>query len=107
MFQCLRSELLSAFLGSAIQVLNPDKGQIQVAFCEGQGGATASTNKEWKQSWFAPLYAAEHGLLLVDVEPYVVGYIHFGHSSKTIYLIPHFSLRMISAPIGVWIVHFE
>lgn len=64
--------MLDAFLRSASKVLNPDGGQIQVALCEGQGGATASTHEEWKQSWTAALFAAEHNLLLFNVEPYMV-----------------------------------
>ena len=43
-----------------------------MALCEGQGGATAVTNEEWKQSWTAALFAAEKGLLLVDVKPFEV-----------------------------------
>jgi len=68
----LQRELLNAFLGSASEVLNPDGGKIQVALCEGQGGATVATNEEWRQSWTAALFAAENGLLLVDVKPYEV-----------------------------------
>jgi hypothetical protein len=67
-------ELLNAFLGSASEVLNPDGGKIQVALCEGQGGATVATNEEWRQSWTAALFAAENGLLLVDVKPYEPAY---------------------------------
>lgn len=61
-------------MGSASQVLEPKGGLIQVALCEGQGGATASCEREWKQSWMAALYAAEHGLLLRRVEPFEVNY---------------------------------
>lgn len=63
------SELLSAFLKSASQVLSPQNGEIHVALCQGQGGGTASTLKEWRQSWTASQFAAEHGLLLRSVVP--------------------------------------
>lgn len=59
-----------------------------MALCQGQGGATASTAEEWKQSWTAALYAAEHGLLLLDVEPYEVSaryYIHIIHLSRLLF----------------------
>lgn len=62
-------ELLTAFLESAVQVLSSD-GQIHVAFCQGQGGSNACTLIEWKGSWLAAMYAAEHGLMLHTVEPY-------------------------------------
>jgi hypothetical protein len=63
-------ELLTAFLGSAVQVLSERNGQIQVSFCQGQGGSNARTFIEWKDSWLAAMYAAEHGLMLQSMEPY-------------------------------------
>ena len=43
-----------------------------MALCDGQGGAGAKSLEQWRRSWTAAAYAAEHGLLLVDVFPYEV-----------------------------------
>jgi len=75
-------------------VLNPNRGQIHVALCEGQGGATATTAEEWKQSWTAAQYAAEHGLLLVDVETYEVSLTAF-ESLKEL----HYSHALLCQPV--------
>jgi len=61
--------LLDNFLCSAADYLT-EKGEIHVALCEGQGGGTATTKKEWRESWRAAEYAATHGLLLRSVTPY-------------------------------------
>lgn len=61
--------LLDNFLCSAADYLS-EKGEIHVALCEGQGGGTATTKKEWRESWKAAEYGATHGLLLRSVTPY-------------------------------------
>lgn len=65
--------LLDGFLQSASQVLKAD-GQIRVALCDGQGGIPADTIQKWRQSWMAPMYAAEHGLMVRSLEPYEPNY---------------------------------
>jgi hypothetical protein len=62
-------ELLDGFLKSASSVLRPD-GEIRVALCDGQGGMPGETLADWRQTWMAPMYAAEHGLMLRRLEPY-------------------------------------
>ena len=49
-------------------------GEIHVALCGGQGGCSATTLVEWKGSWTASLYGAEHGLLLADAFPFEAQY---------------------------------
>lgn len=66
-------ELLSDFLMSATDVLSP-KGEVHIALCEGQGGVSATTSEEFRQSWKAAQFAADHGLLLKSVLPYEVRY---------------------------------
>lgn len=61
--------LLDNFLCSAADYLS-ERGEIHVALCEGQGGGTATTKKEWRESWKAAEYGATHGLLLRSVTPY-------------------------------------
>jgi hypothetical protein len=62
-------QLLGGFLQSASTVLKPD-GEIRVALCHGQGGMPVDTIQEWRQSWMAAMYAAEHGLMLRHLKPY-------------------------------------
>ena len=64
-------ELLHNFLKSASKVLSSN-GEIHIALCEGQGGTSSSTPIKWKQSWKAAEYAAECGLLIMDVLPFEV-----------------------------------
>jgi hypothetical protein len=71
-------ELLSAFLESASEMLSP-RGEIHIALCDGQGGAGSKTIIDWRQSWMAAVFAAEHGLVLVNVFPYEVRYSRLGH----------------------------
>lgn len=59
------------FLKSASEILAED-GEIHVALCEKQGGTTCSSMVEWRQSWMAVEFAAECGLLLLDVSPFLV-----------------------------------
>mmetsp|Transcript_6952 Transcript_6952/g.20856 ORF Transcript_6952/g.20856 Transcript_6952/m.20856 type:complete len:492 (-) Transcript_6952:613-2088(-) len=67
--------LLSDFLRSAAGALTPGGvGEVHVALCEGQGGATAPSREAWRASWKAAEYANEHGLLLMDVFPYRAEY---------------------------------
>lgn len=66
-------KLLSDFLASAGAFLSP-RGEIHVALCDGQGGCSATTLQEWKGSWTASMFAAEHGLLLARVFPYEAQY---------------------------------
>lgn len=81
-------ELLTAFFASAVQVLSSapqqqqqqqhnnngddddDGGEIQIALCQNQGGFQSRTMQEWKGSWMAAMYAAEHGMLLKSVDAY-------------------------------------
>lgn len=67
------SQLLSDFLQSASTVLSAH-GEIHVALCDGQGGSSAATLEEWRGSWTASLFAAEHGLLLTRTFPYEADY---------------------------------
>lgn len=65
-------ELLSDFFQSATKVLSsssssPRAAQVHVALCQGQGGSTAKTERDWKGSWMAAVFAAEHGLILQSV----------------------------------------
>jgi len=66
-------QLVNDFLESAVTVLSP-RGEIHVALCDGQGGCSAATLQEWKGSWTASMWAAEHGLLLARVIPYDAQY---------------------------------
>ncbi|KAL7527577.1 hypothetical protein ACHAXR_002021, partial [Thalassiosira sp. AJA248-18] len=67
------SQLLNDFLESAVTVLSP-RGEIHVALCDGQGGCSSTSLQEWKGSWTASKFAAEHGLLLAQVFPYDAQY---------------------------------
>ena len=62
-------QLLNDFLRSAATVLSPH-GEIHIALCDGQGGCSSPSLQEWKGSWQASMFAAEHGLLLANVSPY-------------------------------------
>lgn len=66
-------QLLSEFLQSASSVLS-HHGEIHVALCGGQGGCSATTLQEWRGSWTASLYGAEHGLLLANAFPFDAQY---------------------------------
>lgn len=66
-------QLLNDFLQSAATVLSP-RGEIHIALCDGQGGCSSQSLQEWKGSWQASMFAAQHGLLLADVSPYVPQY---------------------------------
>ena len=62
-------QLVNEFLRSAATVLSP-RGEIHIALCDGQGGSSSTSLQEWKGSWLASMFAAEHGLLLAHVSPY-------------------------------------
>ena len=65
-------QLLDSFLQSAAKVLNRDRGsEIHIALCDKQGGADATNLVEWRTSWMAQAYAAEHGLVLRRLEPFL------------------------------------
>jgi len=66
-------QLLNQFLKSAAEVLSP-KGEIHVALCGGQGGCSATTLQDWKGSWTASMFAAEHGLITVREFPFDAQY---------------------------------
>lgn len=63
--------LLNDFFQSSKQVLKRN-GHVHVALMDHQGGAFATRMEEWKQSWTPARYAANHGLLLISVEPFEV-----------------------------------
>ena len=63
--------LLRDFFSSASAVLAP-QGQIQLALMDPQGGMGSITMQAWKQSWMPAVHAANAGLLLVNVEPFLV-----------------------------------
>ena len=63
--------LLNDFFNSSSQFLS-DHGEIHIALCEGQGGSTAASLQEWKSTWTPSLFAAEHGLVLLQVLPFKV-----------------------------------
>ena len=62
-------QLINEFLKSASTVLSPS-GEVHIALCDGQGGCSSTSLQEWKGSWQASMFAAEHGLLLASVTPY-------------------------------------
>lgn len=62
-------QLLNDFLASAAPKLKPN-GEIHVALCQGQGGTESKSAIEWKASWNAAVFAAEHGLLLRQLVPF-------------------------------------
>jgi len=64
-------QLLDSFLQSAAKVLNRNReSEIHIALCDKQGGADATNLVEWRTSWMAQAYAAEHGLVLRRLEPF-------------------------------------
>lgn len=69
----LKRALLDAFFCSAAKILS-SRGEIHVSLCQYQGGNHAKTVEEWKDSWTAPLYAAEHGLLNVGIQKFYPKY---------------------------------
>ena len=45
-------------------------GEIHMALVHGQGGSSAKSMSEYRDTWTPNLYAASHGLLLKDVKPF-------------------------------------
>eukprot|EP00816_Leptocylindrus_hargravesii_P009372 CAMPEP_0196819830 /NCGR_PEP_ID=MMETSP1362-20130617/72389_1 /TAXON_ID=163516 /ORGANISM="Leptocylindrus danicus, Strain CCMP1856" /LENGTH=408 /DNA_ID=CAMNT_0042198449 /DNA_START=88 /DNA_END=1314 /DNA_ORIENTATION=+ len=82
-------ELLGKFLSSAEKVV-ADDGEVRVALFEHQSGVTATTAIEWKGSWLAPELAAEAGLLLKDVSPFMINYSRSSYrgNDKAFYVGP-------------------
>jgi len=74
-------ELINGFLKSASEFLSPN-GEIHVALCQGQGGSSAATLNEWKDSWTPSIFAGEHGLLLSNVCSYQPIYNLSSHRGK-------------------------
>ncbi len=72
-------QLVHDFLQSASQFLKPRNSTISIALCQGQGGFPSQSLAEWRQSWLVPVYAAEHGLMLQSVEPFIPQYAQSSH----------------------------
>ena len=64
-------QLVDAFLKSASLVL-ADGGEIHIALCEGQGGSNAKSLQEYRDTWTPSYFASMHGLMLIDVFPFLV-----------------------------------
>lgn len=75
-------QLLAGFLRSAEPCLRPGTGVVECALVEGQGGtgafgergtgqASGQNHDHWKRSWMATVAAADAGLLLTSVAPFV------------------------------------
>ncbi len=67
-------QLIDAFLKSASMVLS-ENGEIHIALCEGQGGSSAKSLQEYRDTWTPLYYASMHGLMLIDVFPFSVSYV--------------------------------
>eukprot|EP00586_Coscinodiscus_wailesii_P012218 CAMPEP_0172500782 /NCGR_PEP_ID=MMETSP1066-20121228/142989_1 /TAXON_ID=671091 /ORGANISM="Coscinodiscus wailesii, Strain CCMP2513" /LENGTH=338 /DNA_ID=CAMNT_0013275215 /DNA_START=233 /DNA_END=1249 /DNA_ORIENTATION=+ len=70
---CHNRKLLSSFLQSVVTSIDTSSN-VQIALLSHQGGSKAKTFREWRQSWLVAQYAAEAGLLLTDVSPYLPDY---------------------------------
>jgi hypothetical protein len=66
-------QLIQAFFQSASSMLTLD-GRIYMALIENQGGANCTSLQEYRDTWTPSMFAAEHGLLLYDVQPFRVTY---------------------------------
>ena len=71
-FTIHHSDLLKNFFASAGKVLKRPHGEVHVVLRAGQGGVTATSFEDWKQTWMAPYYAAQNNLLLRRLEDYKV-----------------------------------
>ena len=71
-------KLLDDFLASAAPKLKSE-GEIHVALCRGQGGTESTNSIEWNGSWNAAAFAADHGLLLRRLEPFISTYNRSSH----------------------------
>lgn len=72
-------KLLDAFLASAVNVLDKKKGEIHMALCQGQGGMEAKSMQQWRRSWLAAEFAANHGLLLKHLTCFQAKYNRSSH----------------------------
>jgi hypothetical protein len=66
-------QLIDTFLKSANRLLTPT-GEIHMSLAQGQGGSSAKTMAQYRDTWTPNLYAANHGLLLAEVKPYNATY---------------------------------
>ena len=66
-------QLVDAFLKSASDMISDD-GEIHMALVQGQGGYSATTLTEYKDTWTPSYFAAGHGLLLSNVKPFEAMY---------------------------------
>ncbi|XP_041367872.1 ferredoxin-fold anticodon-binding domain-containing protein 1 homolog [Gigantopelta aegis] len=63
--------LLNDFFSSAVQIMEPG-GQILVTLCKGQGGTPADYPvRAWQDSWQVVSLAANSGLILTAVHPFM------------------------------------
>ena len=70
-------QLVDAFFNTASCLLSESEsesesggGEIHMALVHGQGGSSAKSMSEYRDTWTPNLYAASHGLLLKDVKPF-------------------------------------
>lgn len=66
-------QLIQAFFKSASSVLTPN-GRIYMALVDHQGGDNCTSLQEYRDTWTPSMFAAEHGLLLYDVQLFDVTY---------------------------------
>ena len=66
-------QLVDAFLKSASDMISDD-GEIHMALVQGQGGYSATTMTEYRDTWTPSYFAAGHGLLLSNVKPFEAMY---------------------------------
>lgn len=66
-------QLIQSFFQSASAMLSSN-GRIYVALTDTQGGDNCTSLQQYRDSWTPSLFAAEHGLLLYDVQPFDVTY---------------------------------
>ena len=68
-------QLIDAFLKSASQKISPfGLGEIHMALVQGQGGSSAKTLAEYRDTWTPASFAANHDLLLSEVKPFQAMY---------------------------------
>ncbi|XP_076471113.1 ferredoxin-fold anticodon-binding domain-containing protein 1 homolog [Babylonia areolata] len=64
-------ELLSDFFSSVKNILDPEKGQVMVTLCKGQGGTPADQPmRSWHDSWQVVSMAANAGFILTQIHPF-------------------------------------
>lgn len=108
-------QLLQDFFKSSVSVLLPD-GEVHVTLCRGQGGTPAdATARGHHNSWQVVEMAAEAGLLLSKVQPFVPscypGYIPSGYRGRekgfvlSGALVHVFRLPQVEGGAGSWALH--